>query len=61
VMQISSSQGTRSQKILSSENNVHFTGGSFGQSYRLGSNHSKKRFDTNPTLMTASTNEIKDY
>jgi hypothetical protein len=44
---------------------VHFTGGSFGQSYRLGSSHSKKRYETNlnqhATLMTASTNEIKDY
>lgn len=60
-MQYSSSQGTRSQKIISAENNVHFTGGSFGQSYRMGSSHSKKRFDTNPTLISASTNDIKDY
>lgn len=30
VMQFSSSQGTRSQKIISAENNVHFAGGSFG-------------------------------
>ncbi len=46
---------------MNAENNVHFTGGSFGQSYRMGSSQSKKRFETNPTLITASTNDIKDY